>query len=59
MKAVDILLRLDRLDDASFVNVFGKRQLNQYSVDGVIIVEVFDERNESVLTGIGRKGMLD
>ena len=59
MKTVDILGRVDGVDDRVFVHVFGQRQLNQNTVDAGVLVELIDHRQQVVLADFRRELMLE
>ncbi len=53
VEAVDVLQRIDPLDDLVFVDVIGQRQLHQDAVDRRVRVELVDQRQD---VGFGRVG---
>src|SRR5215813_9312155 len=55
MKTVNVLGRIDAFKNGVFVDMLGKRQLDEYSVDGVVFVELYDFGNQLV----GRDGARD
>ena len=59
VKAVDILVRVDGGDDQLFIDMAGKRKLDQDSIDRIIGVQLLDERNELVLRGLGGQLVLE
>src|SRR5262245_36883430 len=40
MKAIDVFSRIDRFQDRVLVHMFGKRKLNEYSINGIPFVEL-------------------
>ena len=46
MEAIHVLDRTDALDDGGLVDVGGQGELHQYAVDGRVLIEVLDERQE-------------
>ena len=59
MKAIDILVRIDRHDHGFFVQTLGQRQLYQDSVNGLIGVQPFDQRDQVGLRDIGRQPVFE
>ena len=51
MEAIDVLGRIDRLDDVAFVDVIGQRHLHQDAVDRVVGVHLLDQRQQLGLRG--------
>src|SRR5262245_2672408 len=48
MKTVDVFRWIDAFKDGMFVDVLWKRQLDEYSVDGVVFVELLDFGDELI-----------
>ncbi len=59
MQAVDVLFRLDRLDDRIRIQVLGQRQLDEDTIDGLVGTQRLDERGKLFLCGLFRQRMLD
>ena len=59
MKAVDVLVRRDRLQDPRRIDVLGQRQLHENAVHGGIGVERLDEREQLRFARLGRQRVLD
>ena len=58
MEPVHVLPGIDGLDDRSLVDMVGKRELHQDSVDLGVGVELPDQRQELVLGSLVREGVL-
>jgi hypothetical protein len=56
MEAVDVLGRVDGLDDPACVELRGERQLDQDAVDGRVLVEPGDQGVEGGLAGVRAAG---
>ena len=59
MEPVDILVRGNGIDHRCFVNLVGKRQLDENAVDTFVGIEVFDDRQQFGLAGVRCKTMFD
>ena len=59
MKAVDILVRRDRIDNGSLVDLVWQRQLHQNAVNGIIRVQCVDQRQQFILAGGDSQAMFD
>ncbi len=55
MEAIDVLVRTDALEQQRGVQMLGQRQLNQDAVDGGVVVELIDQRQQLFLAGFGGK----
>src|SRR5690554_5454448 len=53
MKAVHVLVRANALEQLGGVQVGGQRQLYQDAVDGRVIIEPIDQRQQLFLSGVG------
>ena len=52
-ESVDVLLRVDRVDDLCLVDVFWQRQLDDVAVDFLVVVKEVDEFQHFFLCGVG------
>ena len=59
MKAIDILVRVDRIDDRAGINVFGQRQLHQDAVDRGIGVQRGNPGQQGGLWRVLRQHVVD
>ncbi len=59
MQPVDVLGRIERVDDGFGVQRFRQRQLHQDAVHRRIAIELCDQRQQVVLRDIGRQHMLE
>jgi hypothetical protein len=46
MESVHILVRIDGIENFFFINVFGQGQLDQDTVDAVVLVVLVDQRQQ-------------
>ena len=53
MQAIDILVGVDRHDHGFLVEALWQRQLNQYPVNGLVGVQLLDQRDQFCLGDIG------
>ena len=58
MKAVNILARIDGVDDALRIDMLGQRQLHQDAVDPVVGIEPGDQRQQLGFAGCRRQVLL-
>jgi len=56
VEAVDVFGGVDGTYDGFFINVGGRRRLDEDAVDRRIVVEAFDDLEEFFLGGFGREG---
>ena len=59
MQTVDVLGRIDRIDDGFGMQRFGQRQLHQDPVHGGIAIELSDQGQQVALWHICRQHMLE
>ena len=59
MEPVDILVRGNGIDHRRFVDLVGKRQLDEDAVDAVVGIEIVDDRQQVGLAGVRSKTMFD
>ena len=59
MEAVDVLGGADRLDHGVLVEVVGHRQLDEQPVDGVVGVDLGDEREQRLLARVRRQVVIE
>ena len=55
MKSVDVLARIDGVDDALRIDVLGQRQLHQNAVDPVVGIKPGDQRQQLGFAGRRRQ----
>ena len=59
MEPVDILVRGNGIDYRCFVNLVGKRQLDENAVDTFVEIEAVDDRQQFGLAGVRRQTAFD
>ena len=59
VKAVNILVRCDRVDHCRLVNLLGQRKLHKNPVNRIILIEGVNQRQQLCLAGCGVKAMFN